>query len=43
MSISNPIDAYSTYDNNEHGRHEERIILKTTEKQKVIAQPQKNQ
>jgi predicted transposase YbfD/YdcC len=26
MSISNPIDAYSTYDNNEHGRHEERII-----------------
>ena len=26
MSISNPIDSYSTYDNNEHGRHEERII-----------------
>jgi predicted transposase YbfD/YdcC len=26
MSISNSIDKYSTYDNNEHGRHEERTI-----------------
>jgi len=26
ISISSPIDSYSTYDNNEHGRHEERTI-----------------
>ena len=26
ITISNSIDSYSTYDNNEHGRHEERTI-----------------